>query len=51
MGHHPDEIFGTNLLDHVHPEGFAHVLGENERALSEEGLARNKAEYRFRRRS
>ena len=44
-----DEAIGTmNVLDHVHPEDLPHVLEETEKALGEEGVVTNKAEYRFR---
>ena len=50
LGYDPEEMVGTNVLDHVHPDDLSHVLEETEKALSEEGVARNKAEYRFRHR-
>ncbi len=48
LGYDPDEAVGTNVLDYVHPDDLPHVLEETEKALSETGVARNKAEYRFR---
>jgi diguanylate cyclase (GGDEF)-like protein/PAS domain S-box-containing protein len=49
LGYDPEEEIGTmNVLDHVHPEDHPHVLEETEKAFSEEGIATNEAEYRFR---
>ena len=48
LGYDPEETVGTNVLDLVHPDDLPRVLEESERALSEEGVARTKAEYRFR---
>jgi diguanylate cyclase (GGDEF)-like protein/PAS domain S-box-containing protein len=48
LGYDPEEAIGTmNVLDHVHPDDLPHVLEETEKALSEGGIATNKAEYRF----
>jgi diguanylate cyclase (GGDEF)-like protein/PAS domain S-box-containing protein len=49
LGYDSEEAVGTmNVLDHVHPDDLPHVLEETEKALSEGGIATNKAEYRFR---
>jgi diguanylate cyclase (GGDEF)-like protein/PAS domain S-box-containing protein len=48
LGYDPQEAVGMNVLEHVHPEDLPHVLEETGKALAEEGVARNKAEYRFR---
>jgi diguanylate cyclase (GGDEF)-like protein/PAS domain S-box-containing protein len=49
LGYDPEEEIGTmNMLDHIHPEDHPHVLEETGKALSEEGVATNEAEYRFR---
>jgi PAS domain S-box-containing protein len=49
LGYDPEEVVGTmNVLDHVHPEDLGLVMEETEKALSEGGIATNKAEYRFR---
>ncbi|MEJ7816766.1 MAG: PAS domain S-box protein, partial [Rubrobacter sp.] len=48
LGYAPEETVGMNVLDLVHPDDLPHVLEETEKALLEEGVARNKAEYRFR---
>ncbi|MBA4116637.1 MAG: PAS domain-containing protein, partial [Rubrobacter sp.] len=48
LGYAPEETVGMNVLDLVHPDDLPHVLEETEKALSEEGVARNKAECRFR---
>jgi len=48
LGYDPRKVVGMNVLDYVHPEDLPHILEETEKALSEEGVARNKAEYRFR---
>ena len=49
LGYDPQEVVGKmNVLDHVHPDDLPHVLEETEKALSAEGVATNKAEYRFR---
>ena len=48
LGYDSEEAIGTmNVLDHVHPDDLPHVLEEIEKALSEGGIATNKAEYRF----
>jgi diguanylate cyclase (GGDEF)-like protein/PAS domain S-box-containing protein len=48
LGYDSEEAIGTmNVLDHVHPDDLPHVLEETEKALSEGGIATNKAEYRF----
>jgi diguanylate cyclase (GGDEF)-like protein/PAS domain S-box-containing protein len=48
LGYDSEEAVGTmNVLDHVHPDDLPHVLEETEKALSEGGIATNKAEYRF----
>lgn len=48
LGYDPEEMLGTNILNHVHPEDLPRVLAESERALAEGGIARNVVEYRFR---
>jgi PAS domain S-box-containing protein len=49
LGYALEEVVGKmNVLDHVHPDDLPHVLVETEKALSEGGIATNKAEYRFR---
>ena len=49
LGYDPEEVVGKmNVLDHVHPDDLPHVLEETEKALSEGGVATNRAEYRFR---
>ncbi len=49
LGHDPEEVVGKmNVLDLVHPDDLAHVLGETEEALAKGGIVTNKAEYRFR---
>jgi diguanylate cyclase (GGDEF)-like protein/PAS domain S-box-containing protein len=49
LGYDPGEEIGKmNVLEYVHPEDLPHVLEETEKALSEEGIATNEAEYRFR---
>ncbi|CAA9469742.1 MAG: diguanylate cyclase/phosphodiesterase (GGDEF & EAL domains) with PAS/PAC sensor(s) [uncultured Rubrobacteraceae bacterium] len=48
LGYDPEEIVGTNVLVHVHPDDLSHVLEETEKALSEVGVVRNRVEYRFR---
>jgi len=48
LGYDPEEVVGMNVLDYVHPDDLPRVLEETGKALSEEGVARNKAEYRFR---
>ena len=49
LGYDPEEAVGTmNVLDHVHPDDLAHVLGETEKALARGGVVTNRAEYRFR---
>jgi diguanylate cyclase (GGDEF)-like protein/PAS domain S-box-containing protein len=48
LGYDSEEAIGTmNVLDHVHPDDLPQVLEEREKALSEGGIATNKAEYRF----
>ncbi|WP_166178451.1 sensor domain-containing protein [Rubrobacter tropicus] len=48
LGYDPEETVGMNVLDYVHPDDLPHVLEETGKALSEGGIARNEAEYRFR---
>ena len=49
LGYDPEEAVGTmNVLDHVHPDDLAHVLGETEKALARGGVVTNRAEYCFR---
>jgi diguanylate cyclase (GGDEF)-like protein/PAS domain S-box-containing protein len=49
LGYDSEEAIGTmNVLHYVHPEDLPLVLEESEKALSEGGVATNKAEYRFR---
>jgi len=48
FGYDPDEAVGTNVLDYVHPDDLPHVLEETEKALTEGGVARAVAQYRFR---
>ena len=48
LGYDSEETIGTmNVLDHVHPDDLPQVQEEREKALSEGGIATNKAEYRF----
>lgn len=47
LGYSLKEVVGTNFLDYLHPEDLPHVLEKSEKALSEGGVARNVAEYRF----
>ncbi len=48
LGYDSEETIGTmNVLDHVHPDDLPQVQEEREKALSEEGIVTNKAEYRF----
>jgi PAS domain S-box-containing protein len=49
LGYDPAEAVGRmNVLDHVHPDDLPRVLTETERALAEESVVSNVAEYRFR---
>ncbi len=49
LGYDPAEAVGTmNVLDHVHPDDLPRVLEATEEAMSEDGVATNVAEYRFR---
>ena len=49
LGYDPAEAAGKmNVLDLVHPEDLPRVLEETERALADESVATNIAEYRFR---
>ncbi|MGH3145104.1 MAG: sensor domain-containing protein, partial [Rubrobacter sp.] len=48
LGYDPDEMIGANVLDYVHPDDLPSVLEETERAMTEGGVDRNVARYRFR---
>ena len=49
FGYDPGEAVGKmNVLDHVHPDDLPRILEKTEKAMAEEGVARNVAEYRFR---
>lgn len=49
FGDDPEEADGNmNVLDHVHPDDLSHVLQKAEKALGQEGVTSNAAEYRFR---
>ena len=49
LGYDPaQEVGRMNVLDHVHPDDLPRVLEATERALAEDGVATNVAEYRFR---
>ncbi|WP_166177359.1 PAS domain-containing protein [Rubrobacter tropicus] len=49
LGYDSAETVGTmNVLDHVHPDDLPRVLEATERALAEESVVSNVAEYRFR---
>ena len=49
LGYDPEEAVGRmNVLDYVHPDDLPHVIEETERALAEESVVSNVAEYRFR---
>ncbi len=51
LGYDPEEVIGMNVLDYVHPDDLPHVLEQTKKALAEDGIARNVAEYRFRHKS
>ena len=48
LGYDPEEVFGMNVFDHVHPDDLSRVLKETEKTLSGEGEGMNVVEYRYR---
>jgi diguanylate cyclase (GGDEF)-like protein/PAS domain S-box-containing protein len=48
LGYDPDEVLGTNVLDHVHPDDLPGVLEAVEKVRTRPGILGSVAEYRHR---
>ncbi len=47
MDYDPEEMVGQNVLEYVHPDDLPLVVEAMQKALTEPGMARNVASYRF----